>query len=73
MWNGGVSDTHDGRDFVHVIFQFKHLNKIIIGLEMFGLFRELHWEDKKNFITNAIWAIGSFLIHEKRFWKLNDN
>jgi hypothetical protein len=42
MWNGGVSDTHDGRDFVHVIFQFKHLNKIIIGLEMFGLFRELH-------------------------------
>jgi hypothetical protein len=67
MWSGGVSDIHGGRDLVNVVFQSRHLNKIIIRLEMFGFFRELHLEDRENFITNAIRAIGSFLIHEKRF------
>jgi hypothetical protein len=33
----------------------------------------LHLEDKENFITNAIRAIGSFLIHEEKLWKLNDS
>jgi hypothetical protein len=42
MWNGGVIDTCDDRDFLNAIFQFKHLNKITIGLEMFNPFRYLH-------------------------------
>ncbi len=35
-------DTRDGHDFVNVIFQSKHLNKMIAGLEMSGPFRDLH-------------------------------
>ncbi len=70
MWNGGVIDTCDDRDFLNAIFQFKHLNKITIGLEMFNPFRYLHWEDMENFITSVIQAIGSFLIHEESLWKL---
>jgi hypothetical protein len=66
MWSGGVIDTRDGRDLVNVVYQSMHLNRIIIGLEMSGLFRELHGEDRENFITSAIQAIGSFLIHEER-------
>jgi hypothetical protein len=42
MWSGGVIDTRDGHDFVNVIFQSKHLNKMIAGLEMSGPFRDLH-------------------------------
>jgi hypothetical protein len=42
MWSGGIIDTHDGYDFVNVVFQFMHLNRIIIRLEMFGPFRELN-------------------------------
>jgi hypothetical protein len=41
MWNGGVIDTCDGHNFANVVFQSKHLNKIIVGLEMFGFFRDL--------------------------------
>ncbi len=66
MWSGGVIDTHDGRDLVNVVFQSMHLNRIIAGLKMSGPFRELHREDRENFITNAIRAIGNFLIHEER-------
>ncbi len=66
MWNGGVINIRDARDFVNVIFQSKHLNKIIVELEMSSPFRYLHLEDKENFITNAIRAIGSFLIHEEK-------
>jgi hypothetical protein len=42
MWNGGIINICDGHNFVNVVFQPKHLNRIIIGLEMFGPFRELH-------------------------------
>jgi hypothetical protein len=42
MWSGGVIDTRDGRDHVNVIFQSKHLNRIIIGLELSCHFRNLH-------------------------------
>jgi hypothetical protein len=38
MWNGGVIDTRDGCDIVNVIFQFRHLNRIIARLEMSGPF-----------------------------------
>jgi hypothetical protein len=42
MWNGGIIDTRDGRDLVNVIFQSRHLNKIIAGLKMSGPFKYLH-------------------------------
>ncbi len=29
MWSGGVINTRDGHDFVNVVFQSKHLNKMI--------------------------------------------
>jgi hypothetical protein len=38
MWSGGVIDTCDGCDLVNVVFQSRHLNRIIAGLEMFGPF-----------------------------------
>jgi hypothetical protein len=66
MWNGNIIEICDGRDLVNVIFQSRHLNKIIVGLEMFSPFRDLHQENRDNFITSAIQAIRSFLIHEER-------
>jgi hypothetical protein len=66
VWNGGVIDIRDGRDLVNVVFQSKDLNRIIVGLEIFGPFRKLHRKDRENFITSVIRAITSFLIHEKR-------
>jgi len=39
MWSGSVFNSDDGHDLINVVFQCKHLNKIIIGLEMFGFFR----------------------------------
>jgi len=42
MWNGGVIDTRDGHDLVNVVFQSKHLNRIMARLEMSGPFRDLH-------------------------------
>jgi hypothetical protein len=54
MWSGGVIDTCDGRDLVNVVFQSMHLNRIIAGLEMSCPFRNLHQEDRENFITSAI-------------------
>jgi hypothetical protein len=41
MWNVGVIDIRDGIDFVNVVFQFKHLNKIIARLEMSAPFNDL--------------------------------
>jgi len=66
MWSGGVIDTCDDHDLVNVVFQSRHLNRIMAGLEMFGLFRDLHRKDKEEFVMSAIRAIGSFLIHEER-------
>jgi hypothetical protein len=66
MWNGNIIDTRHYCDLVNVVFQFKHLNKIIVGLEMSNLFRDLHQEDNENFITIVILAIGSFFIHEEK-------
>ncbi len=54
MWSGNVIDIHDGPDLINVVFQFKHLNRIIVGLEMYGLFRDLYREDMENFIIGAI-------------------
>jgi hypothetical protein len=65
MWSGGVIDTYVGHDFVNVVFQFRHLNRIIIGLEMSGLFGDLHKKDREKFIMSAIRAIGSFLFLRK--------
>jgi hypothetical protein len=42
MWSEGVIDTYDGRDLVNVVFQSKHLNKIIARLEMYGPFKDLY-------------------------------
>jgi len=36
------------------------------GLEMSGLFRDLHQEDREEFVMSAIQALGSFLIHKER-------
>jgi len=36
------------------------------GLEMSGPFRDLHREDKEDFVVSAIQAIGNFLIHEEK-------
>jgi len=66
MWSGGVIDTHDGHDIVNVVFQSRHLNKIMAGLKMSVLFRDLHREDREDFVVNAIRAIKNFLIHEER-------
>jgi uncharacterized protein YkvS len=66
MWSGDVIDIRDGCDLVNVVFQSMHLNSIIVGLEMSNLFKNLHLENRKNFITNAVRAIGNFFIHEER-------
>jgi hypothetical protein len=39
MWNGGIINTRDGRDFVNIIFQSRHLNRIITQLKLFGPFK----------------------------------
>ncbi len=66
MWSGGVIDIRDGHDIVNVVFQSKHLNRIMVRLEMSGPFRDLHREDREDFVVNAIQAIRNFLIHEER-------
>jgi len=66
MWSGGIIDTCDGHDLVNVVFQSKHLNRIMAGLEMSSPFRDLHQEDREAFVVNAIRAIRNFLIHEER-------
>jgi hypothetical protein len=66
MWSGSVIDTRDGHDLVNIVFQSMHSNKMIARLEMFGPFRDLHLEDRENFIMSANRAIGNFLIHEER-------
>ncbi len=66
MWSGGVIDSRDGHDFVNVVFQSMHLNRIMPGLEMSSPFRDLHREDREDFVMSAIPAIGNFLIHEER-------
>jgi len=66
MWSGGVIDTRDGHDLVNVVFQFRHLNRIMAGLEISGSFRDLHREDREDFVVSVIRAIGNFLIHEER-------
>ncbi len=73
MWSGSIIDICDDCDLINVIFQSGHLNKIIARLEMFGPFKNLHWKNSENFITNAIWAIGSFLIHVEKLWKVSDS
>jgi hypothetical protein len=54
MWSGGIIDTRDGHDIVNVIFQSRHLNRVMAGLEMSGPFRYLHREDREDFVVNAI-------------------
>jgi len=66
MWSGGVIDIRDGHDLVNVVFQSRHLNRIMAGLEMSSPFRDLHQEDREAFVVNAIRAIGNFRIHEER-------
>jgi hypothetical protein len=66
MWSGNVIDTRDGHDLVNVVFQSKHLNRIMTGLEMSSPFRDLHQENREDFVMSAIQAIGNFLIHEER-------
>jgi hypothetical protein len=41
MWSGGVIDICDGHDLVNVVFQSKHLNRIMAGLEMSGPFEKI--------------------------------
>jgi hypothetical protein len=66
MWSGGVINTRDGHDLVNVVFQSMHLNRIMTRLEMSGPFRDLHRENREDFVVSAIRAIGNFLIHEER-------
>ncbi len=65
-WSGGVIDTCDGHDLVNVVFQSRHLNRIIAGLEMSCPFRDLHREDREDFVMSVIRAIKNFLIHDER-------
>jgi hypothetical protein len=66
MWSGGIIDTSDGHDFVNVVFQSRHLNRIIAGLEMSGPFRDLHRKDRMNFVMSAIRAISNSLFIKER-------
>jgi len=66
MWSGGVIDTRDGHDIVNIVFQSRHLNRVMAGLEISGPFRDLHREDREDFVMNATQAIRNFLIHEER-------
>jgi hypothetical protein len=66
IWSGGVIDTRDDHDLVNVIFQSRHLNKTIAGLEISSPFRDLHQENREIFIMTIIRTIGNFLIHEER-------
>jgi hypothetical protein len=61
-----VIDTRDGHDIVNVVFQSRHLNRIMAGLELSGPFRELHREDREDFVMSATRALENFLIHEER-------
>jgi hypothetical protein len=54
MRSGSVFNTYDGHDFINVVFQSMHLNRIIISLKMFGLFKELFRKDFLNFIMGTI-------------------
>jgi hypothetical protein len=47
-------------DIINVVFQSKHLNRIIAGLEMFSPFKYLHQKNKENFITSVIRPLGVF-------------
>jgi len=67
MWSGGVINTCDGHDFVNVVYQSRHLNRIIARLEMFSPFRELHREDRENFITSAIRPLGVSLFMKRDY------
>jgi len=42
MWNGGIIGIHDGHDFINVVFQSRHLNKIIARLKLSSPFKNLH-------------------------------
>ncbi len=66
MWSGSIIDTRDSHDLVNVVFQSRHLNRMIAGLEMFGPFINVHQKDRENFIMSANRAIGNFLIHKER-------
>jgi len=66
MWSGGVIDTRDGHDTINVVFQSRHLNRIMAGLEMSNPFRDLHRKDREDFVVSAIRAIGNLFIHEER-------
>jgi hypothetical protein len=66
MWSGGIINARGGQDLVNVVFQSRHLNRIIAGFEMSSPLRDLHQEDRENFVRSAIQAIRNFLIHEER-------
>jgi hypothetical protein len=61
MWSGGVIDTCDGHDLVNVVFQSRHLNRIMARLKMSRPFRDLHREDREDFVVSAIRAISDAL------------
>jgi hypothetical protein len=63
MWSGSVFNIRDGHDIMNVVFQCKHLNRIIISLQMSGFLKELHWKYEDNFIMSAIQTIGMFLFN----------
>jgi len=67
MWSGGVIDIHDGCDFVNVVFQYMHLKRIIAGLEMSGLFKELHQNVKFFLLQVQFEPLGVFLFMRRAF------
>jgi len=66
MWSGSIIDTRDSHDLVNVVFQSRHLNRVIARFKMSGPFRDLHRKDKGNFIMSANRTTRNFLIHEER-------
>jgi hypothetical protein len=67
MWSGGVINTCDGHDFVNVVYQSRHLNKIIARLEMFSPFRELHREDRKILLQVQSEPLGVSLFMKRDY------
>jgi hypothetical protein len=65
MWSGGVIDIRDGRDLVNVVFQSRHLNKIIVRLEMSSLFKNFHSEDRENLLEVHFGPLGISLFMRK--------
>jgi hypothetical protein len=71
MWSGhGIIHRYNACDIVLPIFQNGHMCRIDATLKIVSSFKERHHEDKVNFVSRPLLAIGSFLIHAIRGFKV---